>query len=108
MPFEIEQIAEVVRRAEGRSSGAVGGVKPDEIGVVWIRVVGSEVSGDIGARQPHEHRVEAFAVVVVLLEPDVLRQSQAAAQRLLLRGGGLGGMIEGTGSRRVGIGNPAR
>src|SRR5438876_10591395 len=69
MPFEIEQIAEVVGGADGRSDSPVRGVEPDEVGVVGIRVVRSEVSGDIGGRWPDEHRVEALAVVVVPLLP---------------------------------------
>ena len=93
MPFEIEQVAEVVGRADGRSDSAVHGVEPDEVGVVWIRVVRSEVSGDIGGRRPDEHRVEAFAVVVVLFEPDIPRQPQLVAQGLLLGRGGFGRMM---------------
>src|SRR5437667_9189141 len=105
MPFEIEQIAEVVGGADGRSDSPVRGVEPDEVGVVGIRVVRSEVSGDIGGRWPDEHRVEAFAVVVVLFEPDIVPQSEAAAERLLRSRRRLGGMMQGIESGPVGIGN---
>src|SRR5450756_182847 len=105
MRDELAQVAEVVARALGRTGLQITWIDQEKVGIVRIRVVGSEHTGRKRSRRAHLHCIETHGVIVVLLGLFYKPLATRAEHRDLLSHGGLGRVYQRIESRPIRVGD---